>query len=56
MLYASLRGRPSPQTRANPPYALLKFADQRAWHIDQWIPETGSGAPPSAVSAAGAWR
>jgi DNA invertase Pin-like site-specific DNA recombinase len=43
MIYAYMRVSTSQQTLANQHYALLQFADQRAWHIDQWITETGSG-------------
>ena len=47
MIYAYMRVSTSQQTLENQHYALLKFADQRAWHIDQWITETGSGATPT---------
>ena len=42
MIYAYMRVSTPQQTLENQHYALLKFADQRAWHIDKWISETGS--------------
>ena len=47
MIYAYMRVSTPQQTLENQHYALLKFADQRAWRIDAWITETGSGAKPS---------
>jgi DNA invertase Pin-like site-specific DNA recombinase len=47
MIYAYMRVSTPQQTLENQHYALLKFADQRAWHIDKWITETGSGAKPT---------
>jgi len=47
MIYAYMRVSTPQQTLENQHYALLKFADQRAWHIDRWVTETGSGAKPA---------
>jgi DNA invertase Pin-like site-specific DNA recombinase len=47
MIYAYMRVSTPQQTLENQHYALLKFADQRAWHIERWITETGSGAKPA---------
>jgi putative DNA-invertase from lambdoid prophage Rac len=47
MIYGYMRVSTPQQTLENQHYALLKFADQRAWRIDTWITETGSGAKPS---------
>ena len=46
MIYAYMRVSTPQQTLENQHYALLKFADQRAWRIDRWVTETGSGAKP----------
>ncbi len=48
MIYAYMRVSTPQQTLENQHYALLKFADQRAWRVDRWITETGSGAKPTA--------
>ena len=47
MIYAYMRVSTPQQTLENQHYALLKFADQRAWRIERWVTETGSGAKPS---------
>jgi DNA invertase Pin-like site-specific DNA recombinase len=47
MIYAYMRVSTPQQTLENQHYALLKFADQRAWRIDRWVTETGSGAKPA---------
>jgi putative DNA-invertase from lambdoid prophage Rac len=47
MIYAYMRVSTPQQTLENQHYALLKFADQRAWRIDRWVTETGSGVKPA---------
>lgn len=44
MIYAYMRVSTPQQTVENQHYALLNFADQRGFRIDQWITETSSGA------------
>jgi putative DNA-invertase from lambdoid prophage Rac len=44
MIYAYMRVSTPQQTVDNQHYALLHFADQRGFRIDQWITETSSGA------------
>src|SRR5262245_40361688 len=47
LIYAYMRVSTPQQNLENQHYALLKFADQRAWRIDRWVTETGSGAKPA---------